>query len=88
RRVLAAERQLEDTVFKGLPARVAALLLRESDGDSVDGLTHQDIAERLGVYRETATNALNELKSAGLIQLGRKHVAILDRERLARIAGV
>ena len=32
RRVLEAERQLEDTVFKGIPARVAALLLRESDG--------------------------------------------------------
>jgi CRP-like cAMP-binding protein len=87
RRVLEAERQLEDTVFKGIPARVAALLLRESDGDEVDGLTHQDIAERLGVYRETATNALNELKADGLIRLGRKHVTILDRARLADIAG-
>ncbi|HEX8560968.1 MAG TPA: Crp/Fnr family transcriptional regulator [Pyrinomonadaceae bacterium] len=88
RRVLEAERQLEDTVFKGIPARVAALLLRESDGrGSVDGLTHQDIAERLGVYRETATNALNELKSADLIRLGRKHIDILDRARLARVAG-
>jgi CRP/FNR family cyclic AMP-dependent transcriptional regulator len=87
RRVLEAERQLEDTVFKGIPARVAALLLRASEGDSVDGLTHQDIAERLGVYRETATNALNELKAARLISIGRKHISILDRERLARIAG-
>jgi CRP-like cAMP-binding protein len=86
RRVLEAERQLEDTVFKGMTARVAALLLRESDGDEVRGLTHQDIAERLGVYRETATNALNELKAASLISIGRKHIAILDRERLARIA--
>ncbi|MDT7687865.1 MAG: family transcriptional regulator, cyclic receptor protein [Acidobacteriota bacterium] len=87
RRVLEAERQLEETVFKGIPARVAALLLREANGDAVDGLTHQDIAERLGVYRETATNALNELKAASLIAIGRKHISILDRERLARIAG-
>ncbi|MDT7806927.1 MAG: family transcriptional regulator, cyclic receptor protein [Acidobacteriota bacterium] len=87
RRVLEAERQLEETVFKGIPARVAALLLREANGDAVDGLTHQDIAERLGVYRETATNALNELKAASLISIGRKHISILDRERLARIAG-
>src|SRR5919206_2663007 len=86
RRVLDAERQLEDTVFKGMAARVAALLLRESKGDSVDGLTHQDIADRLGVYRETATNALNELKTASLISIGRKHVRILDRERLKRVA--
>jgi CRP-like cAMP-binding protein len=87
RRVLEAERQLEDTVFKGMTARVAALLLREADGDAVDGLTHQDIAERLGVYRETATNALNELKTAALISIGRKHINILDRERLRRAAG-
>jgi len=87
RRVLDAERQLEETVFKGIPARVAALLVRESKGDAVDGLTHQDIADRLGVYRETATNALNDLKAAGLIEIGRKHVHILDRERLQRIAG-
>jgi CRP/FNR family transcriptional regulator, cyclic AMP receptor protein len=87
RRVLEAERQLEDTVFKGLTARVAALLLRETDGDEVNGLTHQDIAERLGVYRETATNALNELKAAALIQIGRKRITILDRARLKRVAG-
>ena len=64
-----------------------ALLLRESEGDAVDGLTHQDIAERLGVYRETATNALNELKAARVISIGRKHITILDRRRLARFAG-
>lgn len=87
RRVLEAERQLEDTVFKGMTARVAALLLRESNGDEMDGLTHQDIAERLGVYRETATNALNELKAASLISIGRKHITILDRGRLKRAAG-
>lgn len=87
RRVLEAERQLEETVFKGMTARVAALLLREADGDAVDGLTHQDIAERLGVYRETATNALNELKAATLISIGRKHITILDRDRLRRAAG-
>src|SRR5947209_2428571 len=87
RRVLEAERQLEDTVFKGMTARVAALLLREANGVEVNGLTHQDIAERLGVYRETATNALNELKSAALISIGRKRITILDRERLKRIAG-
>jgi len=87
RRVLEAERQLEDTVFKGIPARVAALLLRESEGDSVDGLTHQDIAERLGVYRETATNALNELKAAHIIHIARRRITILDLERLRRAAG-
>lgn len=88
RRVLEAEQQLEDIAFKGVAARVAALLLRESDSDGeVRGLSHQDIAERLGVYRETATNALNELKSARVIDIGRKRITILDRARLKRAAG-
>ncbi len=88
RRVVEAERQLEDIAFKGMTARVAALLLREADGGGeLSGLSHQDIAERLGVYRETATNALNELKAAGLISIGRKRVSILDRRRLERVAG-
>ena len=87
RRVLEAERQLEDIAFKGMAARVAALLLREADGDTeVRGLSHQDIAERLGVYRETATNALNELKAASIIRIGRRHISILDRRRLERVA--
>ncbi len=88
RRVLEAEQQLEDIAFKGVPARVAARLLREADGTGeVRGLSHQDIAERLGVYRETATNALNELKAARVIDIGRKRITILDRERLRRAAG-
>lgn len=87
RRVLEAERQLEDIAFKGMAARVAALLLREAEGDEVVGLSHQDLAERLGVYRETATNALNELKSASIISIGRKRISIIDRERLRRAAG-
>ncbi|HEV2864484.1 MAG TPA: Crp/Fnr family transcriptional regulator [Pyrinomonadaceae bacterium] len=88
RRVVEAERQLEDIAFKGMTARVAALILREAgDGGELSGLSHQDIAERLGVYRETATNALNELKAAGLISIGRKRVSILDRGRLERAAG-
>jgi CRP-like cAMP-binding protein len=88
RRVLEAEQQMEDIAFKGVAARVAALLLRETDGGGeVRGLSHQDIAERLGVYRETATNALNELKSAAVIDIGRKRITILDRERLRLAAG-
>jgi CRP/FNR family transcriptional regulator, cyclic AMP receptor protein len=86
KRVVDAERQLEELAFKGLIPRIASFLLREADGDEVLGLSHQDIAERLGVYRETATSALNELKSAGLIEIGRKRIAITNRQRLERAA--
>ena len=87
KRVIEAEQQLEDIAFKGLVARIASLLLREAEDGEVKGLAHRDIAERLGVYRETATNGLNELKAAGLIVIGRKRISITDRERLRQIAG-
>jgi CRP-like cAMP-binding protein len=86
KRVVDAERQLEEIAFKGLIPRLASLLLREAEGNEITGLSHQDIAERLGVYRETVTSALNELKSAGLIEIGRKRVTIANRPRLERAA--
>ena len=85
-RMMQAEQQLEEVAFKGIIPRLASLLLREAEGEEVRGLTHQDIAERLGTYRETATNGLNELKKAGIVTLGRKLVVIKDRKRLERAA--
>jgi CRP/FNR family transcriptional regulator, cyclic AMP receptor protein len=86
KRMMEAEQQLEEVAFKGMIPRLASLLLREAEGDEVKGLTHQDIAERLGAYRETTTNALNELKKAGIVTLSRKLVVIKDRKRLERAA--
>jgi CRP/FNR family transcriptional regulator, cyclic AMP receptor protein len=86
-RLVNAERQLEEMAFKGLIPRVAALLLGAAEGDEVKGLSHQDLAERLGVYRETVTNALNELKNANILNVGRKRITIIDRRRLERAAG-
>jgi CRP/FNR family cyclic AMP-dependent transcriptional regulator len=86
KRVIDAERQLEEIAFKGLIPRLASLLLREAEGDEITGLSHQDLAERIGVYRETVTSALNELKTAGLIEIGRKRITITNRPRLERAA--
>jgi len=89
KRLSDAEARLEDMAFKGIPARLASLLLRlaADQGDtSINGLTHQDLAETIGTYRETATQVLNDLKTAGLIEIGRKRITILDVERLRTIA--
>jgi CRP-like cAMP-binding protein len=75
--------------FKGIPARLASLLLRlsaERQSDEIAGLTHQDLAETIGTYRETATQVLNDMKTDGLIEIGRKHIRILDPQRLRSIA--
>jgi CRP/FNR family cyclic AMP-dependent transcriptional regulator len=85
RRMVEAERQLEELAFKPVVPRLAAFLRREAHGDSVDGLSHQDIAERLGIHRETVTYALNELKAAGLIEIGRRRVRLVDAVRLTAL---
>lgn len=89
RRLSDAEARLEDMAFKGIPARLASLLLRLADergADEVVGLTHQDLAETIGTYRETATQVLNDMKLAGIIEIGRKRITILDRARLLELA--
>lgn len=89
KRLREAEERLENMAFKGIPARLASLLLRlaeEQGNDEISGLTHQDLAESVGTYRETATQVLNDLKSQGLIEIGRKRIKILDSARLSEIA--
>jgi CRP-like cAMP-binding protein len=85
RRMIEVERQLEDLAFKTVVPRLAAFLHREARGGILDGLSHQDIAERLGIHRETVTYALNELKAAGIIEIGRRRVRVLDAVRLAEV---
>ncbi len=87
-RLSEAEAQLEDLALKSLTARLATLILRLSSNANarVTGLTHNDLAERVGTSRETATQALNELKSAGLIAIGRKRIDVLNRQALEDLA--
>ncbi len=89
KRLREAEERLENMAFKGIPARLASLLLRlseEQESNEIIGLTHQDLAESVGTYRETATQVLNDLKSSGLIEIGRKRITILDPEGLEEVA--
>lgn len=88
-RLREAEERLENMAFKGIPARLASLLLRlaeEQASEEIVGLTHQDLAESVGTYRETATQVLNDLKADGLIEIGRKRITILNRDRLSGVA--
>jgi CRP-like cAMP-binding protein len=87
-RLSEAESQLEDMAFKSIPTRLALLLLRLRDdqGDCIYGYTHQDLAEAIGTYRETATQTLNEFKANALIDIGRKRINILDPDGLEAVA--
>jgi len=47
-------------------------------------MTHELIANMLGVRREGVTAAAGSLQRAGLIRYGRGHIEVLDRARLER----
>ena len=90
RRLLEAESVIEDFAFKGVPARLATLLLRlraAADGRELAGYTHQDLADMIGTYRETTTQALDDFKRRGLVDVGRKRIRVLDPDGLEAIAG-
>ena len=75
---------LEETSFRPLIPRLAKLLLSNAENNLVRDLTHKQIAERLHVYRESATSALGELRKAGIVAIQRKCIRITDLARLER----
>jgi CRP-like cAMP-binding protein len=85
RRLAESEARLEDLAYRSVPARLASVLLRlgHEHGDLIDGLTHQELGDIIGAYRETVTKTLNEFQAAGLIAVSRRRIRLLDRRGLA-----
>ena len=77
-------REFETHARKGTLPRLATLLLTKEEEDVVSGLTHKDLAQELGIHRESVTAALGELQKADIIEIGRKKIRILHRARLER----
>jgi Mn-dependent DtxR family transcriptional regulator len=59
-------------------------MMRDRSDDDAMPITHNLLAEMLGVQRPTITNAAEELERAGLIKRGRQQVTILDRQGLIK----
>jgi CRP-like cAMP-binding protein len=87
RRLTQAEARLEDLAYRSVPARLASLLLRLWDerGDTIEGLTHQELGDAVGAYRETITKILDDFQSRGLVELARRRIRLLSREGLAAV---
>ncbi len=82
------EARMETVAFKSVPARLASSLIRlakENDGHIV-GVSHQDLADMVGTYRETVTRILNEFRGEGYIDLSRLHLTVLKPEALQAVA--
>lgn len=86
-------RGLSDRVFELIALnardRICFELARLAGGGSRDGRrvkidpapTHYEIAARIGSHREAVTRELNNLVARGYVELGRRHVVILDIDR-------
>jgi CRP-like cAMP-binding protein len=87
-RLRGMEARMENVAFKSVPARLAGSLLELAEGAEprVTGVSHQDLAEIVGTYRETVTRVLNEFRTEGYIDLGRMNIAILQPEALRAMA--
>ncbi len=69
-------------------ARLARWLLTSSDRMESDllNLTHEFLAQMLGVQRSTVSVAAGDLQRAGLIGYSRGRIEILDRKKLTGLA--
>jgi|SRR5579875_2130065 len=94
-RLREAELRIQDLQTERTERRIAHALLRLADkmGSETDqgilidlSFTRQDLAELAGTTLSTASRTLSGWDQRGLIDAGRKHVVIMDREALVAIA--
>ena len=60
------------------------LMMRDRSDDDILPVTHNLLAEMLGVQRPTITNAAKKLERAGLIERGLRQVTIRNRQGLTQ----
>jgi len=63
------------------------LLSHDRESSNELKMTHEQIANLLGVRRESVTQAANKLQSSGLIQYRRGHITVSNRAGLEALAG-
>jgi CRP-like cAMP-binding protein len=84
RRLALSEARLEELAYRSAPARIAAVLLRLTEGraGAAAYVTHQEIGDMVGALRETVTKVLDDFQAEGLVELGRGRVLVRDPEHL------
>ncbi|HUK90068.1 MAG TPA: Crp/Fnr family transcriptional regulator, partial [Blastocatellia bacterium] len=82
-RLAEAQKRYEMLAFQQVDERVASLLLELADSEGeINDISQQEIADQIGVYRETVSLAMAELKRVGLIEASRRKVKLLNVEGL------
>jgi CRP/FNR family cyclic AMP-dependent transcriptional regulator len=96
-RLREAEIRLAEFTSKGVPARLASLILRLAENEGVvtrEGVmiptryTHERFGTMIGAKRVAVSRAFKLLRQAGAMETSRRHILIKDAEALKRIASV
>jgi len=90
RAIFSLTRELERASFEAVPTRLARQLLKnqEASSNSQGGhkqakeITHEQLAQQLGVSRETISRVLAQFRREGLIKTGYRRITILNGEGL------
>jgi CRP/FNR family transcriptional regulator len=85
KRRLAAESLAARLAFGSVTGRLSSFLLEIADpttGFLRFPLSQGEIASRIGSSRETVCSLLNELRRAGLVEIGRSQIRVVDRNGL------
>ena len=86
RRTRYLVRTVQDLATRSVRCRLALLLIdqarAEGSSELPQLLTQEEMASRLGTVREVIGRALRGLAAAGIIELDRHRVIILDQQRL------
>jgi len=92
-RILQTETMIETLTYRDMSSRLVSFLMvlcrdfgvAEEKGITIDlKLSHQAIAEAIGSTRVTITRLLGDLKDAGLLNIERKKITVLDPIALAK----
>jgi CRP-like cAMP-binding protein len=77
---------VEHLSFRKVAQRVAVTLVERThkDGDLIH-LTQAGLAAEVGTTREVVARSLAGLQTAGVIQLGRGRITVIDREKLSEM---
>ncbi len=74
---------VEDLSLRSVRGRLARFLLENADTDSATRRwTQEEIASHLGTVRDMVGRALRAFVDAGLVQMDRQRIVLLDRKKL------
>ena len=76
--------QLDSMTFMQADARIAGLLL-ESEHDGIVAITHEEIANTVGVSRVTVSKTLSRFAKSGYISTEYRRILIKSREDLEKL---